>query len=67
MYQFTVVIGPDEDAFHAHVPALPGCHELSATVEEAQVTVREGIALHVESMLTDGEAPPVDMFVRVDP
>jgi predicted RNase H-like HicB family nuclease len=25
-YNFTVVIEPDEEGFHAFVPALPGCH-----------------------------------------
>ena len=55
---FTVVIEPDEDAFHAYAPALPGCHTFGATVEEAQANVREAIALHVECMLTDGEGPP---------
>ena len=35
VHQFTVVIEPDEDAFHAYVPALPGCHTFGATVEES--------------------------------
>jgi len=35
VYRFTVVIEPDEDAFHAYVPALPGCHTFGSTVEEA--------------------------------
>jgi predicted RNase H-like HicB family nuclease len=25
-HQFTVVIEPDEEAFHAFVPSLRGCH-----------------------------------------
>jgi predicted RNase H-like HicB family nuclease len=50
IHQFTVVIEPDEDAFHAYVPALPGCHTFGATVEEAQNNVAEAIALHIESM-----------------
>ena len=57
-YQFTVVIEPDEDAFHAYVPALPGCHTFGATVEEAQVNVVEAITLHIESMQEDGEPIP---------
>jgi len=60
IHQFTVVIEPDEDAFHAYVPALPGCHTFGATVEEAQHNVVEAIALHIESMQEDGESIPVE-------
>jgi predicted RNase H-like HicB family nuclease len=60
IHQFTVVIEPDEDAFHAYVPALPGCHTFGATVEEAQNNVAEAIALHIESMQEDGEPIPVE-------
>ncbi len=60
IHQFTVVIEPDEDAFHAYVPALPGCHTFGATVEEAQKNVAEAIALHIESMREDGESIPVE-------
>jgi predicted RNase H-like HicB family nuclease len=56
--QFTVVIEPDEDAFHAYVPALPGCHSFGVTVEEAQSNVAEAITLHIESMREDGESIP---------
>ncbi len=50
-YQFTVVIEPDEEAFYAYVPALPGCHTFGATVDEARVNIAEAMALHIESML----------------
>jgi len=60
IHQFTVVIEPDEDAFHAYVPALPGCHTFGATVEEAQHNVAEAIGLHIESMQEDGESIPVE-------
>lgn len=60
VYRFTVVIELDEDAFHAYVPALPGCHTFGATVEETRANIAEAIALHVESMLEDGESVPVE-------
>ena len=60
VYQFTVVIEPDEDAFHAYVPTLPGCHTFGATVEEAQANIKEAIALHIQSMLEDDEPVPVE-------
>ncbi len=65
-YQFTVVIEPDEEMFHAYVPALPGCHTFGATIDEARANITEAIELHVESMLQDGEAIPAErepMFI----
>jgi len=59
-YQFTVIIEPDEDGYHAFVPALPGCHSFGDTIEEAQQNIQEAIALHVESMLEDGEPIPME-------
>ena len=60
IHQFTVVIEPDEDVFHAYVPALPGCHTFGATVEEARDNIAEAIALHVESMRADTESVPFE-------
>jgi predicted RNase H-like HicB family nuclease len=60
MQQFTVIIEPDEDAFHAYVPILPGCHSFGATVEEARSNIVEAIALHIESMQEDGEPLPLE-------
>ena len=54
-YEFTIVIEPDEEGFHAFVPALPGCHSFGSTVEEAKANIAEAMALHVESMIEDGE------------
>lgn len=59
-FQFTVVIEPDEEAFHAYVPALPGCHTFGATVDEARTNIAEAMALHIESMLEDGEDIPIE-------
>ena len=59
-YQFTVVIEPDEDGYHAFVPALPGCHTFGATLDEARTNIAEAIELHIESMQHDGESIPVE-------
>ena len=59
-YQFTVVIEPDDGAFHAYVPALPGCHTFGATIDEARANITEAMELHVESMLEDGEPVPLE-------
>ncbi len=58
--QFTIIIEPDDDAFHAYVPALSGCHSFGDTVEEAQRNIAEAISLHVESMQEDGEPIPCE-------
>jgi predicted RNase H-like HicB family nuclease len=60
IYQFTVVIEPDEDGFHAYVPALPGCHTFGDTLDEARANVVEAMELHIESMQQDGEPIPVE-------
>jgi predicted RNase H-like HicB family nuclease len=59
-YDFTIVIEPDEDSFHAFVPVLPGCHSFGESVEEAKKNIAEAIELHVESMLEDGEEIPLE-------
>ena len=65
-YQFTVVIEPDEEGYHAFVPALPGCHSLGATLDEARENIAEAIELHIESMLEDGEPVPFDAHRDAD-
>lgn len=59
-YQFTVVIEPDEDGFHAYVPALPGCHTFGLTIDETRSNILEAMALHIECMQEDGEPIPVE-------
>lgn len=58
VYRFTVIIEPDEEGYHAYVPALPGCHTFGSTIEEVKENIKEAIALHIESMLEDGETVP---------
>lgn len=59
-YQYTVVIEPDDDAFHAFAPALPGCHSYGQNLDEARKNIAEAIALHLECMQEDGESLPVE-------
>ncbi len=54
-YQFTVVIEPDEEGYHAYAPALPGCHTFGDTLDETRANITEALELHIESMLQDGE------------
>ncbi len=60
VYQFTVVIEPDEGGYHAYVPALPGCHTFADTVDEARANILEAMELHVESLRQDGEPIPIE-------
>jgi predicted RNase H-like HicB family nuclease len=57
-YQFTVVLEPDEDGFHAYAPALPGCHSWGATLDDASAHITEAIELHVEEMRKDSTPIP---------
>ncbi len=59
-YQFTIVIEPDEEGYHAFVPVLPGCHTFGATLDEARANIAEAVELHIESMKDDGEPIPVE-------
>jgi predicted RNase H-like HicB family nuclease len=55
---FTAIIEPDDDADHAYVPALPGCHTFGATIEEARDNLLEAVQLYVEMMREQGEKVP---------
>ncbi len=59
-YQFTVVLEPDEDGFHAYVPVLPGCHSFGVSLDEVHANISEAIELHVAAMRADGEPIPVE-------
>lgn len=59
-HRFMVITEPDEDAFHAFVPALPGCHTFGMTLDEARANIAEAMELHIESMQEDGEPIPVE-------
>ncbi len=60
VYDFTIVIEPDESGFHAFVPALPGCHSFGETLDEARANIAEAAGLHLECMIEDGEEVPVE-------
>lgn len=59
-YNYTIVIEPDEDAFHAYVPALRGCHSCGDTYQEAKDNIKEAIELYLESLLDHNEEIPIE-------
>jgi predicted RNase H-like HicB family nuclease len=64
-YIFRLVIEEDafEDgrkAYHAHCPALKGCHTWGHTYEEALANIKEAVELYVEDLREAGEPVPLD-------
>ena len=45
----------------AFVPALPGCHTQGETLEEAEQSVAEAIAVYLESLAAHKEPIPVSL------
>lgn len=65
-YIFSVVIEEDafEDgraAFHAHCPALSGCHTWGHTYDEALTNIKEAVELYVEDLIHTANSIPVDV------
>jgi predicted RNase H-like HicB family nuclease len=61
-YTFKVVIEPDEDAWHAHCPALEayGAATWGDTREEALRHIREVVEMVVAELVEDDEPIPAD-------
>jgi len=57
-YIYRVIIEPDEDRYHAEIPALPGCYSWGHTYEEALKNIKEAAALWLETLAEDGEPIP---------
>ena len=55
-YEFTVVVGRDEDGRYVAVcPALQGCYTEGESEEEARELIEDAIRLHIEDRLASGE------------
>jgi predicted RNase H-like HicB family nuclease len=57
---YTIVIEPDSEGFHAFAPILKGCHSCGDTAEEARRNIIEAIELYVESLRAHGEDVPIE-------
>ena len=56
---YTVFYEEDpEGGYVAFVPALAGCHTQGESLEEAELNVKEAIAVYLESLAAHGEAVP---------
>ena len=65
-YTFTVVVEPDEDAWHAYCPALQsyGAATWGASREEALRHIREVVGMVVAELIEDRVELPADVDVR---
>jgi predicted RNase H-like HicB family nuclease len=61
-YTYSVVVEPDEDAWHAYCPALQdyGAATWGMTRAEALQHIREVVAMVVAELIEDGETVPAD-------
>lgn len=67
MREYTVILHRDDDykGYWVEVPALVGCVSQGKTKEEALRNVKEAIALHIETMVEDGEEVPLEESAKV--
>jgi predicted RNase H-like HicB family nuclease len=58
---YTVLFEPaEEGGYCAYVPALPGCFSQGETLEETRAMIQEAIEGHLESLVSHGEAIPIE-------
>jgi predicted RNase H-like HicB family nuclease len=61
-YTYSVVVEPDEDAWHAWCPALQGhgAATWGSTRAEALRHIQEVVAMVIAELIEEGETPPAD-------
>jgi predicted RNase H-like HicB family nuclease len=63
--RYAIVIEAAESNFSAYVPDLPGCIATGQSIEEAEQSIREAIAFHLDGLREDNlPIPPASS--RVD-
>jgi predicted RNase H-like HicB family nuclease len=58
MREYAVIYEKGPVSWGAYVPDLPGLVAAGNTLEEVQALIKEGLELHLESMLEDGDLIP---------
>jgi predicted RNase H-like HicB family nuclease len=56
--EYLVVVEKGKSSYGAYVPDLPGCVAVGETRREVMKLIREGVELHIESLLEAGEPIP---------
>jgi predicted RNase H-like HicB family nuclease len=59
MREYAVIYEKGPVSWGAYVPDLPGLVAAGNTLEEVEVRIKEGITLHLEAMLADGDSVPL--------
>ena len=68
LQKYTVVTKPDDNGtFVAYVPAIPGCHAVGKTPDEARAELANGFAMIVEEYAEEGRPLPPDVQALVAP
>jgi antitoxin HicB len=57
-YIYGIIIEPDDNRFHAEIPALPGCDSWGYTYDEALTNIKEAAELWLETLAEVGEPIP---------
>jgi predicted RNase H-like HicB family nuclease len=65
--QFTIsaVIEPDEDGYHAYVPAFKGLHVDGKTEEEATKNLAQAVVVYLESLALHHDPLPIGPDLKV--
>lgn len=70
MVIFAILLEPTSTGYSASVPDLPACISAAETREETLDLIREAIPLHIEGMISRGEAipsiPSILEYVEID-
>lgn len=62
LHDYTVVMKPDDNGTYvAYVPALPGCHAVGMTPEEARSELANVFEMIVEEYAEEGRPLPPDV------
>jgi predicted RNase H-like HicB family nuclease len=56
--EYLVIVEKGKSGYGAYVPDLPGCVAAGETRREVMKLIREGVALHIESLRESGEPIP---------
>jgi predicted RNase H-like HicB family nuclease len=58
MKEYLVVFEWAGSNYSAYVPDLPGCISTGKTLEDAEASIREAIALYIDTLREDGKPVP---------
>ena len=66
MRNYTMVIKPDDNGTYvAYIPAIPGCHAMGETPEEAQPALADVFAMITEEYEEEDRQLPPDVPLKV--